>query len=53
MEVSDAKRLKAVEEENARLKRLLADAMLDSEPSCAIGSSTMASALKDLLARKW
>ena len=30
MEVSDAKRLKALDEENARLKRLLADAMLDS-----------------------
>ena len=41
MEVSDAKRLKAVEEENAKLKRLLADSMLDNV------------ALKDLLARKW
>jgi putative transposase len=41
MEVSDAKRLKAMEEENAKLKRLLADAMLDNV------------ALKDLLARKW
>lgn len=29
MEVSEAKRLKALEDENARLKRLLADAMLD------------------------
>ena len=29
MEVSEAKRLKALEEENARLKRLLADSMLD------------------------
>ena len=29
MEVSDAKRLRALEEENAKLKRLLADAMLD------------------------
>jgi putative transposase len=29
MEVSEARRLKALEEENARLKRLLADAMLD------------------------
>jgi putative transposase len=29
MEVSEAKRLKALEEENAKLKRLLADAMLD------------------------
>ncbi len=41
MEVSDAKRLRAVEEENAKLKRLLADAMLDNV------------ALKDLLTRKW
>ena len=41
MEVSDAKRLKAMEEENAKLKRLLADAMLDNV------------ALKDLLSRKW
>ena len=29
MEVSDAKRLRGLEEENAKLKRLLADAMLD------------------------
>jgi putative transposase len=41
MEVSDAKRLKALEEENARLKRLLADSLLDQ------------AALKDLLSRKW
>lgn len=41
MDVSDAKRLKALEEENAKLKRLLADAMLDN------------TALKDLLGRKW
>jgi len=31
MDISDAKRLKALEAENARLKRLLAEAMLDSE----------------------
>jgi len=31
MEVSDAKRLKAMERENARLKKLLAEAMLDKE----------------------
>jgi putative transposase len=30
MEVSDARRLKALEEENARLKKLLAEAMLDN-----------------------
>ena len=41
LEVSEAKRLRALEDENARLKRLLADAMLD------------AAALKDLLAKKW
>lgn len=41
MEVSEARRLEALETENAKLKRLLADAMLDN------------SALKDLLAKKW
>ena len=41
MQVSDAKRLKALEDENAKLKRLYADAMLDN------------AALKDLLGRKW
>ena len=41
MDVSEAKRLKAVESENAKLKRLLADAMLDN------------AALKDLLSKKW
>ncbi len=41
MEVSDAKRLKALEDENAKLKRLLAESMLDQ------------AALKDLLSRKW
>ena len=30
LEVSDARRLRALEEENARLKRLLADTMLDN-----------------------
>ena len=30
MDVSDAKRLKQLEDENAKLKRLLADAMLDN-----------------------
>lgn len=29
LEVAEAKRLKALEDENAKLKRLLADAMLD------------------------
>ena len=30
MDVSDARRLKQLEDENAKLKRLLADAMLDN-----------------------
>ena len=41
LEVSEAKRLRALEDENARLKRMLADAMLDNV------------ALKDLLGKKW
>ena len=41
LEVSDARRLKELESENAKLKRLLADAMLDK------------AALKDLLAKKF
>ena len=31
LEVSEAKRLRALEDENGRLKRLLADAMLDND----------------------
>lgn len=31
LDVSDAKRLKALEQENARLKKLLANTMLDKE----------------------
>jgi putative transposase len=41
MDVSDARRLKALEEENGKLKKLLADTMLDN------------TALKELLAKKW
>ena len=41
MDISDAKRLKALEEENGKLKKLLAESMLD------------ASALRELLAKKW
>lgn len=41
MDVSEAKRLKGLEDENARLKRLLADAMLDN------------AALKDLLGKMY
>lgn len=41
MEVSETKQLKALEEENAKLKRMLADAMLDNV------------ALKELLGKKW
>lgn len=41
MEVSDARRLKALEDENAKLKKLLAEQMLDN------------AILKDISARKW
>jgi len=41
MTVAEAQRLKDLEQENNRLKRLLADSMLDN------------AALKDLLGRKW
>ena len=41
LEVSEAKRLRTLEDENGRLKRMLADAMLDN------------AALKDLLGKKW
>jgi putative transposase len=41
MDISEAKRLRSLEDENTKLKRLLADAMLDN------------AALKDLLGKKW
>jgi len=41
LEVSDARRLKALEDENARLKKLLAEAVLDN------------AMLRDVAARKW
>jgi len=41
MDASEAKRLKALETENAKPKKLLADTMLDN------------AALKDLLSKKW
>ena len=41
LEVSEAKRLRALEDENAKLKRLLAEAMLDN------------AGLKDLVSKKW
>jgi putative transposase len=41
LEVSEAKRLRALEGENGRLKRLLADAMLDN------------AMLKEIGAKKW
>ena len=41
LDVSEARRLKALEDENAKLKRMLADAMLDNV------------ALKDMLGKKW
>ena len=41
LEVSDARRLRALEDENAKLKKLLAEAMLDN------------AILKDVASRKW
>lgn len=41
MDVSDAKRLKGLEDENRRLKKLLAEAMLDN------------AMLKDVASKKW
>ena len=41
MEVSDARRLKTLEDENTKLKKLLAEAMLDN------------AMLRDVAARKW
>ena len=41
LEVSEARRLKELESENAKLKKLLAEAHLDN------------AALKDVLSRKW
>lgn len=40
LEVSDARRLRSLEEENARLKRLLADAMLDDAMLKEISAKT-------------
>jgi putative transposase len=41
LEVSEAKRLRSLEDENAKLKKLLAEAMLDI------------AVLKDITAKKW
>ena len=41
MDVSDAKRLRALEDENSKLKKLLAETMLDN------------AILKDINSRKW
>ena len=41
MEVADAKRLKALESENARLKKLLAEALLENEVT------------KEVLRKRW
>jgi putative transposase len=41
MDVSEAKRLRSLEEENRKLKKLLAESMLDQ------------AALKELLTKKW
>lgn len=41
LQVSDARRLRTLEDENAKLKRLLAEAMLDN------------AVLKDVAAKRW
>lgn len=41
LDVSEAKRLRSLEDENAKLKKLLAESMLD------------AAALRELLTKKW
>ena len=41
LDISEAKRLKSLEDENAKLKKLLAEAMLDN------------AMLKDIAAKKW
>lgn len=41
MDVAEARKLKQLQDENGKLKKLLADAMLDN------------AALKDLLSKKW
>jgi putative transposase len=41
LDVSEARRLRQLEDENARLKKLLADAMLDN------------AVLKDIASKKW
>jgi len=41
LDVSEARRLKTLEDENAKLKKMLAESMLDNV------------ALKDLLSKKW
>ena len=41
LEVSEARRLRSLEEENSRLKKLLAEAMLDN------------AVLKDLASKEW
>jgi putative transposase len=41
LDVSDVRRLRSLEDENAKLKKLLSDSMLDN------------AALKDLLSKKW
>ena len=41
LDVSDARRLKTLEDENAKLKKLLAEAMLDN------------AMLKDIASKKW
>jgi putative transposase len=50
LEVSDAKRLRSLEEENARLKRLLADTMLDNPALSLSKGRSEGSAVKKMVA---
>lgn len=54
LEVSDARRLRQLEEENTRMKRLLADAMLDSPAQPLIrGINGPWAMLKEISAKKF
>lgn len=50
LDVSDAKRLRALEDENAKLKKLLAEAMLDVVPEARFQHDAI---LKDVTSKKW
>lgn len=53
LEVNEARRLRELDSENAKLKRIVADQMLDNEPANAIGPSERANAMRELLEKRW